>query len=313
MPLPSPFYGNDYVVINSGATFPLGADPIYNISGGYSYYVQYYKLGYGASGAFSPVTSANPFPVTVSTGLTATISGFCGPISIVGTIGGQAVTVSGSVVASGLSSAPVYVQTAPNCYVEVTGGVPLTKTQDSISVFGPNGNTWVYSSLVSATGTAIGISGDALNVNVIGAAINATVGTTLSVQGFSGGTPIAIDDTDLLSGMTAIYGQVVGLRTDFAALGVGRPSTFKTGRLTVTSGSASQMDSSGYTSTANVSVKALSTNTDFVYVGNTAGLIGSSFGFALDPGETVDINVINTNTIYAISNTGTQVITYLAT
>ena len=112
--------------------------------------------------------------------------------------------------------------------------------------------------------------------------------------------------------MTGIYGQVVGLRSDFTALGVGRPTTFKTGRVTVTSASASQMDSSGYTTTANIKVKALSTNTDFVYIGNTISLVGSSFGYALDPGESVDLNVINTNTVYAISNTGTQVITYIA-
>jgi hypothetical protein len=72
------------------------------------------------------------------------------------------------------------------------------------------------------------------------------------------------------------------------------------------------MDSSGYTTTAEINIKALSTNTDFVYIGNTSGLVGSSFGYALDPGESVSLNVINTNKVYAISNTGTQVITYLA-
>jgi hypothetical protein len=73
------------------------------------------------------------------------------------------------------------------------------------------------------------------------------------------------------------------------------------------------MDSAGYTTTAAINIKALSTNTDFIYLGNTSGLIGSSFGYALDPGESVSMNVINTNKIFAISNTGTQVITYLAT
>jgi len=112
--------------------------------------------------------------------------------------------------------------------------------------------------------------------------------------------------------MTAIYGQVVGLRTDLTALGVGRPSVFKTGRLSVSSAVVGQMDSGGYTTTAEINIKALSTNTDFVYIGNTSGLVGSSFGYALDPGESVSLNVINTNKVYAISNTGTQVITYLA-
>jgi hypothetical protein len=308
---PSPFYGDDYVVINSGATFAIGADPVL-AAGGYTTYIQYYKLGYGPTGAFTSVTPSSPFPVTVATGLTAIVSGFSGPIQIIGVAGGQAVTVAGTVNVQGLSAAPVYVQTSPNCYVEVTGGRYLNRLNDSVSVFGPNGSTWTYSSLVSPTGTALGFSGDAINVNVIGAAINATVGATLAVQGVSNGYPININDTNILSGMTAIYGQVVGLRTDLSVLGVGRPTTFKTGRLTVASVSASRMDSAGYTTTSSITVKALSTNTDFVYVGNTSGLIGSSFGHALDPGESIDINVINTNTIYAISNTGTQVITYLA-
>ena len=117
----------------------------------------------------------------------------------------------------------------------------------------------------------------------------------------------------IIGGITAIYTQVVGLRTDLAVLGVGRPSAFKTGRLSATSLAASHMDSAGYTTTAAINIKALSTNTDFIYIGNTAGLLGSSFGYALDPGENVSINVINTNKIFAISNTGTQVITYLAT
>jgi hypothetical protein len=115
-----------------------------------------------------------------------------------------------------------------------------------------------------------------------------------------------------MTGMTAIYGQVVGLRSDLNVLGVGRPSAFKTGKLSVTSASVGQMDSAGYTTTAAITIKALSTNTDFVYLGNTSALVGSSFGFALDPGETVSLNVINTNKVYAISNTGTQILTYMA-
>ena len=83
--------------------------------------------------------------------------------------------------------------------------------------------------------------------------------------------------------------------------------------LSATSAAVGQMDSAGYTTTAAISIKALSTNTDFIYLGNTAALVGSSFGYALDPGESVAMNVINTNKIFAISNTGTQVITYLAT
>lgn len=280
--------------------------------GGITAHFQVMKMAYGVTGSATIVSSATPFPVTIAGGMTATISGFTGTIAVQGPAAGP-VVVSGTVNAIGLSGSPVYVSTQYGARIEVTGGRPLSRTTDSVSVFGPSGLTYVYANLVDTTGSAVGISGDALKVSIVGASINATIGTTLAVQGFSGGYPLPINDTNLLGGMTAIYGQVVGLRSDFTALGVGRPSAFKTGRLSATSAAVGQMDSAGYTTTAAINIKALSTNTDFIYLGNTSGLIGSSFGYALDPGESVSMNVINTNKIFAISNTGTQVITYLAT
>lgn len=310
MPIPSPYYGSDYVVINSGATFAIGADPVLNIAGGYTTYIQYYKLGFGATGAFSSVSSSNPFPVTMAAGLTATISGFSGPIAVTGVAGG-AVNVLGTVVVSGLTSAPVYVQTAPNCRVEVTGGRYLNKLTDSTSVFGPNGNTWIYSNIVDTSGNAIGTIANPLYANIIGATINATIPALVTITGLSGATAININDTAILIGMTGINSQVVGLRTDLQALGVGRATNFKTGRASAGSGSAVQMDSAGYTCYAGINIRAVSTNTDFIYLGNSGSLIGVC-GYALDPGENVFLDIQNTNTVYAISNTGTQVITFMA-
>jgi hypothetical protein len=298
------------VIETSGLTASVATDVAQ--FAGVTAHFQLIKLAYGVTGAATVVSSAAPLPVTIATGLTATVSGFTGTMTVQGA-GGGAVAVSGTVNAVGLSGSPVFVSTQSGTRVEITGGRPIGKSTDSVSVWGPNGLTYIYAHLVTASGTGLGVSGDSLKVSVVGATINATVGTTLSVQGFTGAYPIAIDDTDILNGITAMYGQIVGLRNDFTSLGVGRPSTFKTGKVTVTSASVSQMDSAGYTSTAAINVKALSTNTDFVYIGNTSGLIGSSFGYALDPGESVDLNVINTNTVYAISNTGTQVLVYLAT
>lgn len=298
------------VLIESGGnTFNVATDAI--VFSGATSHFQYMKVAFGPTGSATIVSNSSPFPVSViGGGITANITGFSGAVQ--GIPGGTPVAVSGTVYATGVTTAPVFVRTSTGYQVEITGGIPLVKTRDSVSVWGANGSTYVYANLVGSDSTPVGLSGDALKVSVVGAVINATVGTTLAVQGVSGGYPVNINDTNILSGMTGIYGQVVGLRSDFTALGVGRPTTFKTGRVTVTSASASQMDSSGYTTTANIKVKALSTNTDFVYIGNTISLIGSSFGYALDPGESVDLNVINTNTVYAISNTGTQVITYIA-
>jgi hypothetical protein len=297
------------IIETSGLTAAVATDVAR--FGGITAHFQVMKLAYGVTGSATIVSAATPFPVTVAGGMTATISGFTGTIAVQGPAAGP-VVVSGTVSAIGLSGSPVYVSTQSGTRIEVTGGRSLSRNTDSVSVFGPSGLTYVYVNLVDSSGSALGISGDALKVSISGAAINATIGTTLAVQGFSGGYPLSINDTNLLGGMTAIYNEVVGLRSDFTSLGVGRPSTFKTGRLSTTSVSVGQLDSAGYTTTSEINIKALSTNTDFVYIGNTAGLIGSSFGYALDPGESVSLNVINTNKIYAISNTGTQVITYLA-
>jgi hypothetical protein len=298
------------IIETSGLTAAVATDVAR--FGGITAHFQVIKLAYGVTGSATIVSAATPFPVTIASGMTATISGFTGTIAVQGP-GAGPVVVSGTVSAIGLSGSPVYVSTQSGTRVEVTGGRPLSRTTDSVSVFGPSGLTYVYANLVDSTGSAVGMSGDALKVSISGAAINATIGTTLSVQGFSGGYPLPVNDTNILGGMTAIYTQVVGLRSDLAVLGVGRPAAFKTGRLSATSAAVGQMDSAGYTTTAAISIKALSTNTDFIYLGNTAALVGSSFGYALDPGESVSLNVINTNKIFAISNTGTQVITYLAT
>jgi hypothetical protein len=297
------------VIETSGLTASVATD-VARFSGVTAHF-QLIKLAYGVTGAATIVSGTNPLPVVVSGGMTANISGFTGSLQVQG-VGGNPVAVNGNVGAIGVSGSPVYVSTQSGTRVEITGGRPLSKSTDSISVWGPSGLTYVYTNLVDSSGNAIGVSGSALRVSVVDANINATIGTTLSVQGFSGGYALNINDTSILTGITAVYGQIVGLRTDFTSLGVGRPSTFKSGRLSVSSSAVGQMDGSGYTTSSGINIKALSTNTDFVYIGNTSGLIGASFGYALDPGENVTLNVINTNTVFAISNSGTQVVTYLA-
>jgi hypothetical protein len=323
---PSPLYGNDYVVINSGATFAVGADPVL-VSGGYTTYIQYYKLGYGPTGAFTPVSASNPFPVTVATGLTAIISGFTGPIQVQGVVGGQAVTVSGAVIVSGISSAPVYVQTSPNCYVEVTGGRYLNKLNDNVSVFGPNGSTWIYSSLVNSAGTELGNAANPVYVQISGATINATINPTVGVTntsstplficGTSGATAVSvtvgntvgINDTAILLGMTGIYNEVVDLNNNLSTLGISRPTTFVSGRTVVTSSGFTAMYGTGYTTGHGVNIKSASYNTDIVYI-NSNSL--ATIGYELDPGQDFFIDVININTVLIKARTGSQTISFLA-
>jgi len=330
MPL-SPYYGSNYLGLNTGATAFIGADPIYDAGGSYTYYVQYYKTVFGASGAFNAVSSSNPFPVTVTNGLTATIAGITGTVTIQGTPSGTAVPVSGSVVVTGLTASPVPVYTPPGCRVEVTGGRYLNKLTDNVSVFGPSGSTWLYANMVNASGVAIGTTANPMQVSFSGititANIAATVGVTndsagngLRVQGMSGGTnvpvqvqnTVTINDTNILSGMTAIYTQVVSLNSNLSAIGAARPSSFKTGRASSTFSSVTQVDSAGFTCQNGINIKALSTNTDFIYIGNTGAFTGSSSGYALDPGDETFLSLVNTNKVWVVAASGTQTITYMA-
>lgn len=334
MPIPSPYYGSDYVVINSGATFAIGADPILNISGGYTTYVQYYKLGFGATGAFSAVSTTNPFPVTMAAGLTATISGFSGPISVTGVAGG-AVNVLGTVVVSGLTTAPVYVQTAANCRVEVTGGRYLNKSTDSVSVFGPSGSTWLYANLVNDSGVAIGTTANPMQVSFSGVTITANIASTVGVtnsptgmgliiQGMSGGYSVAatvgntvgINDTAILYGMTGIYSRMgaMGVTLDaiyqaLSVFGLVRPTTVRSGVVSMTTG-ATGISTVGFTCAGGVNLKALGTNTDLIYLGGS--LVGVSYGYQLEPGENVFFNVSNVNMVYGMAKSGTQTLSYFA-
>jgi hypothetical protein len=327
MPI-NPYYGDDYVVINSGATFAVGADPVL-VGGGYTTYIQYYKLGYGPTGAFTPVDASNPFPVTVATGLTAIISGFTGPIQVEGVVGGQAVTVSGTVTVQGISSAPVYVQTSPSCYVEVTGGRYLNKLNDNVSVFGPNGSTWIYSSLVNSSGTELGNSANPVYVQISGATINATINPTVGVTntsstplficGTSGatavnvtvGNTVGINDTAILASMAGICGELTSLNAQILSIAGSVPSSFTTNRVSVTT-SAGLMDSgTGFTCTNGINLKAAATNTNLIFFGNTSA-ISSTNAYGLDPGEEIFLKIDNTKLVYLIAGSGTQSLFYSA-
>lgn len=313
---------------SGGVTFNVATDAIL-FSGATSHF-QYMKLAYGPTGSATIVSSSNPFPVNVvAGGITANLVGFCGAVQ--GIAGGTPVAVSGTVYTTGLTSSPVYVRTFTGYQVEITGGIPLKKTTDAVSVFGPNGNTWIYTQLVSSSGTELGNSANPVFVNIMGATINATINPTvgvtndaagngLRIQGMSGGTSVSvsvgntvtINDTAILSGMTVISGQLTTLNTNLGTLGISVPTTFKTGRTSSTFPTVQQLDSSGFTCQSSIKLRALSTNTDFIYIGNTGSFTGSSTGHALDPGSETELKISNTNKVYVVAGSGTQVVTYMA-
>jgi hypothetical protein len=329
MPI-DPYYGDDYIVINTGATFALLADGVYEAGVGATLYAQYSKLAFGLTGTYTAVSATDPLPVTVSAGITATISGFCGPIEIIGVASGQPVPVTGTVTVTGLSASPLYVQTGQSCYVEITGGIPLTRTRDSVSVYGPSGSTWIFANLVDAAGGIFGTTSNPIYANIMGATINATVNATvgvtndsagngLRIQGMSGGTSVAVtvgntalglDDTDILTGITACYAELVTLNTNLGSIGISIPTTFKSSRASVTT-LATQMDASGFTCQNGINLKASATNTQLVYFGNTSGILASN-SYGLDPGEEVFLKVSNTNLVYLVAGSGTQSLFFAA-
>lgn len=294
--------------------------------GGITSHFQLIKLAYGATGTANIVSGSSPLPVTVAAGLTATISGFTGTIQVQG-VGGSPVVISGTVYAVGLSGSPNYIATQSGTRVEVTGGRPSSKTTDSVSVFGPNGNTWAYVNIVDSSGSALGNSGNPIYAYISGATIavtvNPTVGVTndsagngLRVQGTSGGlavsatvgNTVSINDTNILSGLTGIYNVINTLNTNLSTLGLARPTGFTAGRVSITTG-VTGLYPAGYTTISGVHLKASTTNTDLVYI-NSDGL--ATIGYEMDPGETVFFDIQNLNKIYVRAKSSTQVISFMA-
>ena len=290
----SPYFGETYVVIEtSGVTFAVSADPV--VVNGVTNYTQIYKMAYGPTGSLTVVDTATPLPVTVSGGMTATISGFCGTINIQGIGSGTPVPVSGTVSVMGITASPVYVQTTTGCRVEVTGGRFLNKLTDNVSVFGPSGNTWIYSNLVNASGVAIGTTANPMQVSFSGVTITANIASTIGVTNDSAGNGLRIQGT-LNAQLLSIAGSV--------------PSTIKSAR-TAPTNVVSQMDMTGFTCSHGINLKAAATNTNLVYfAGNTAVSATTSYG--LDPGEEIFVKVNNTNKIFTVTGSGTQALFYNA-
>lgn len=310
----------------SGITANIATD--YVGTGGITGHYQMVKLAYGVDGSATMVNTGSPLPVSVSGGMTATISGFSGPITVQGS-GGGAVSVSGSVTVTGLTSNAIWVRTQSGNQVEVTGGRYISKSNDSISVWGPSGITYIYAHLVGASMTSVGLSGDALKVALVGAGISAnvtlssTVGVTndvagngLRIQGMSGGTSVAvtvgntlnISETNISNGVTALYSKVSDVYTALAAFGLVRPSGATAGTRTLTT--ASVQLTSGFTCYAGINLKASSANTDIIYVGDSN--LATNLGYNLDPGEQLFLDVGNLNVVYMRAKTSTQSISYFA-
>lgn len=321
-------YQDPNVQIESGGnTFMVATDAIR--FEGVTAHFQYMKLAFGPTGSATVVSSSNPFPVNVvAGGITANLIGFCGAVQ--GIAGGTPVTVSGTVFAVGLSASPVFVRTQSGAQVEVTGGRNLSNANDSVSVWGPNGLTYVYTNIVGASMNSVGVSGDALKVALVNAGFTAAitlssvVGVTndtatngLRIQGTSGGTSVSVtvgntlnvNEANITNGVTALYSKLNDVYNSLAAFGVVRPSGVTAGVATSVTTAAIQLSSAGFTCTSGINLKAASSNTDLIYVGNSG--VATNLGYMLDPGDQFFFNIDNLNKIYVRSKSGTQVLSYI--
>lgn len=319
------------VIETSGITATIATDAV--VFSGATAHFQLTKLAYGLTGAATLVSSTNPLPVTVSSALTANVSGFTGTFTVQGTVSGTPVPVSGTVYVAGTTATPIYVANYTGTKIEVTGGRPTGKTTDSVSVFGPNGITWIYANLVNSSGTELGNSANPLYTIISGATVSVTLSTTvgvtndgssaLKIQGISGGTSVAttvgntvgINDTNILTGITAVYNRMgtMGNTLDaiynaLAVFGLIRPSSSSAGIVSATTGATYL--GPAYACAAGVNVKSLGSNTDLVYLGNT--YVGTSFGYQLEPGESIFLNVGNVRHVLIMSKSGTQTLSYFA-
>jgi hypothetical protein len=161
-------------------------------------------------------------------------------------------------------------------------------------------------------------------------AIEVTTTATLpvTVQNAS----LTIDDTDLLDSLGTdgdLYAGLLTIKTNTTPISniseklsngtiqvkvveTTKPSSIRSGKKSAISG-ASQLVSITTRLNSGVHVKSATSNTDIVYVGSSALLNSGTDGYPLEPGESLFIEIGNLSSIYVRSNTGTQVIHYVAT
>jgi hypothetical protein len=238
------------VAVDDGNQAIIGTDIFSN--SGVTAHAQVMKVAWGNELTVNRVTSTSPMPVQVY-GLTGSLSTVTitgsvyglgsfnvantagSPVHVTGGIrtfvygvtGAPAVAVTGSVIlGSSVGITGTVTVTGGKVLnwdvdrVQVTGSLGkswnLSNLTDSIQVYGPAGSTHVFARIMGPSGTPIGASGDALNVNVVGAGISATVnvssnvsvqnvtGTVLRIQGTANGEPIPVSGTVSLSANTEV-------------------------------------------------------------------------------------------------------------
>ena len=195
-PIPMKIYGI------TGTTIPISG----SISGTGDFYVR-------TNPTIPLIIKGSTFTTDAAVGITGFVQGMTngirvgvtGSVSILGNVGVFGVSGATAIAVTG-GRRSNYSTDSVTVYgnVGISGGFQLVAIDDSVSVYGPGGSTYVSANIFS-NGNAVGMSGDALKVAVtntgftFSVSVAATVGVTngsegaLRVQGYTGtGTPITI-------------------------------------------------------------------------------------------------------------------------
>lgn len=333
---------NLQINVAGGATATISTDFV-NDSYGATSHVQLFKLVWGNTSDANRITASNPLPtylattgVTLNTNATITGGGTAGSVQVV-----NYSTTSLKVNGSGLNNAVVTQDQAgntllTNIYTDtqafVTNFGSGGYTIKTIGV-GPTGATsGSYVRLFDPTtnliaGVSNGGGSPALMVQVLGAPITLTANVNPAVAVYnsatgpvyiqgSTGSPVSITGVTLESLLTTINTSGISGATFTSRIPVIEtlltagtakvtvnsetlPSSLLTGLFTATT-TATGMYPGGFTCAKGVNVKSYPTNTQYVFIGES----GFTYGYPLDAGEELFLEISNMNKLFAKSGGG---------
>jgi len=333
---------NLQINVAGGATATISTDFV-NDSYGATSHVQLFKLVWGNTSDANRITTSNPLPtylattgVTLNTNATITGGGTAGSVQVV-----NYSTTSLKVNGSGLNSAVVTQDQAgntllTNIYTDtqafVTNFGSGGYTIKTIGV-GPTGATsGSYVRLFDPTtnliaGVSNGGGSPALMVQVLGAPITLTANVNPAVAVYnsatgpvyiqgSTGSPVSITGVTLESLLTTINTSGISGATFTSRIPVIEtlltagtakvtvnsetlPSSLLTGLFNATT-TATGMYPTGFTCSRGVNLKSYPTNTQYVFIGES----GFTYGYPLDAGEEIFLEISNMNKLFAKSGGG---------
>ena len=307
LPLNKIVWGDDSVSHKVNETFPLPVQ-IMEITGE----AIAFTGNMGASGSFpviNPILGSTGIEYLAVAGSTDGVT----PIGVTGNITIENFPGGNTLNTRALSSSTDTVNVVGTVGIS-SGSLNLSPSTDKVSVYGYDGGRYVNSTLYGASGVTIGNSGDALNVNVTNAGISFSVGVgvTTEVVGVTGATPIAVKGRNGEAiEVTSTPGTAVAVTGDFFIDGsqstkiseIVRPSSIVSG-YTLASLTGAPIAVSSPLKTG-ITVRADSTNTDFIYVGDS-GMSGgvTTAGYPLAKTDSIFIECSNANMVWVLGIVG---------